>query len=499
MKRLFLTLSLLVATQWPAYADEPIAEQNAVQPIDHGSTLATSDTSALDTKQPVSSMEIASAISVVLPGAASLPHIARLQKREWETLSALYTARENAPIWAGGEAVLKRTATLTDRLSRADEDGLNPSDYPLPLRISETDSATDRALADIMISASAIAYARDARGARIDLNRLSKLITPKLDLPSSTAVLANLIGSANPGDALAGYNPPQPGYRILREKLAMLRETTASIGEPSNHAVLQASRKPVKTSTAMVAADPVTPYDLMANMERWRWVERDLGDRYIEVNLPEFMLHVVDHGSIIHSTRAIVGKPDTPTPIFSEKMQYLIVNPSWHVPYSIVKKEFLPKLAEDPDYAAKSGYEVTQNGDLVTIRQPPGERNALGFVKFMFPNQHSVYLHDTPTRKLFANTERDYSHGCVRVEDPFSLASVVLDDPKYSTDDLKSLIGKGERVIRLKAPLPVQLTYFTVVPDQTGELHHVGDIYGYDQSVEAALGLGQPRAYAALK
>jgi murein L,D-transpeptidase YcbB/YkuD len=265
------------------------------------------------------------------------------------------------------------------------------------------------------------------------------------------------------------------------------------------HPILQASKKPLKTSTAMVAQDPVTPLDLIANMERWRWVERDLGDRYIEVNLPEFMLHVVDHGKIIHTTRAIVGKPDTPTPLFSEKMQYLIINPSWHVPYSIVKKEFLPKLAEDPDYATKAGYEVSQNGDLVTIRQPPGERNALGFVKFMFPNQHSVYLHDTPTRKLFANTERTYSHGCVRVEEPFALASVVLDDSKYPTDELKALIGKGERVIRLKEPLPVQLTYFTVVPDQTGELHHVGDIYGYDQSVEAALGLGQPRTYAALK
>jgi murein L,D-transpeptidase YcbB/YkuD len=211
------------------------------------------------------------------------------------------------------------------------------------------------------------------------------------------------------------------------------------------------------------------------------------------------MLHVVDHGKIVHTTRAIVGKPETPTPLFSDKMQYLIVNPSWHVPYSIVKKEFLPKLAEDPDYAAKSGYEVTQNGDLVTIRQPPGERNALGFVKFMFPNQHAVYLHDTPTRKLFANTERAYSHGCVRVDDPFSLAAIVLNDPKYTVDGLKAQIGKGEHLIRLAAPLPVQLTYFTVVPDENGELRKVGDIYGYDQSVQAALGLGQPRTYAALR
>ena len=485
MKRLIVTLSLLTISLWPALAaDQGAAPSGAVSSPE---------------KSHVSSADIAAEIATMLPGSLSLPHMAHLQKREWESLSAFYAARDNAPIWMGSDELQARTASLAERLSRADEDGLNPSDYPSPILNHGADTASARALADITLSASAIAYARDARGARLDLARLSKLITPKLDVPNSSAVLANVIGSSNPGNALEAYNPPQPGYRILKEKLAMLRETTASIGESSNPPVLQASKKPLKTTTAMVASNPVTPFDLIANMERWRWVERDLGDRYIEVNLPEFMLHVVDHGTIVHSTRAIVGKPDTPTPIFSEKMQYLIVNPSWHVPYSIVKKEFLPKLAEDPDYAAKAGYEVTQNGDLVTIRQPPGERNALGFVKFMFPNQHAVDLHDTPTRKLFANTERAYSHGCVRVDDPFSLASVVINDPKYSTDELKGLVGKGERVIRLKEPLPVQLTYFTVVPDQTGELHHVGDIYGYDQTVEAALGLGQPRTYAALK
>jgi len=493
VKRLFYTLALLSLLQASAYAADPLEIENKRQlisvigPVTQG------------TIPQLTSSEIATAIGKILPTASNISNMAHLQKHEWETLAAFYLARDNAPIWIGGDGVQTRTTSLSDRLARADEDGLSPSDYPLPKISTDADTAISRAEADIMISASAIAYARDARGARIDLARLSKLITPKLDLPSSSSVLANLIGSANPGDALSAYNPPQAGYRVLKEKLATLREMTASIGETSIHPVLQASKKPLKTSTAMVAQDPVTPFDLIANMERWRWVERDLGDRYIEVNLPEFMLHVIDHGKIIHTTRAIVGKPDTPTPLFSEKMQYLIVNPSWHVPYSIVKREFLPKLAEDPEYAAKAGYEVSQNGDLVTIRQPPGERNALGFVKFMFPNQHSVYLHDTPTRKLFANTERAYSHGCVRVEEPFVLASVVLDDAKYSTDELKALIGKGERVIRLKEPLPVQLTYFTVVPDQTGELHHVGDIYGYDQSVEAALGLGQPRTYAALK
>jgi len=488
VKRLGWMGVFLVAAQLHAFAHDPLQE------IDILPETAPMVAVVNEPAKHIPASEISSAIGILFSSSIARPRMANLPKHEWEALSAFYAARDNAPIWVGGDGLTARTTMVVDRVSRADEDGLTPSDYPLSGVYQAKETAQSAALAEIAVSAAVIAYARDARGARIDLPRLSKLITPKLDLPTPAAVLSNLIGSSNPGETLALYQPQQAGYRLLKAKLGTMREMTASIGQP-----LPASRKPLRTTTAMVAQDPVTPLDLIANMERWRWVERELGDRYIEVNLPEFMLHVVDHGKIVHTTRAIVGKPETPTPLFSDKMQYLIVNPSWHVPYSIVKKEFLPKLAEDPDYAAKSGYEVTQNGDLVTIRQPPGERNALGFVKFMFPNQHAVYLHDTPTRKLFANTERAYSHGCVRVDDPFSLAAIVLNDPKYTVDGLKAQIGKGEHLIRLAAPLPVQLTYFTVVPDENGELRKVGDIYGYDQSVQAALGLGQPRTYAALR
>ena len=180
-------------------------------------------------------------------------------------------------------------------------------------------------------------------------------------------------------------------------------------------------------------------------------------------------------------------------------MQYLIVNPSWYVPYSIIKNEILPKLAEDPDYAAHSGYEIVKDGQTLSVRQPPGERNALGLVKFMFPNQHAVYLHDTPNRKLFSETERSFSHGCVRVADPFSLAGIVLSDPKFTPESLTDMIGKGERMIRLHDPLPVHLIYFTVVPNEGGELQRFGDVYGYDQAVAAALGLSPHRAVATLR
>jgi len=482
MKRLLLTSLLMLVAALPAHA---------VDRLDDGAPLsqAARTEPARDSSQPAS---LAQAIRTLLDDPKTHHGLAALPGKEWQELSTFYADHADMPLWVDGPT--ERLNILIDRLSRADEDGLAPRDYPVPALAEAEPTPMKLAARDIALSAAVVAYARDARGARIDLARLSKLITPRLDLPTASMVLSDLLNASDIDSALQAYNPQQPGYRALKAKLATFHDMTASISVP-----LASSRKPIKTTTAMVADSAITPYDLIANMERWRWVERDLGPKQIVVNLPEFELKLIDHGQVIHQTRAVIGKPDTPTPLFSEKMQYLIVNPSWSVPASIVRKEFLPKLAEDPDFATKAGYEVTQNGDLVTIRQPPGERNALGFVKFMFPNQHAVYLHDTPMRKLFANTDRAYSHGCVRVEDPFALAAVVLNDPRYSEDVLKAMIGKGERVIRLTEPLPVQLTYFTIVADATGELHRFGDVYGYDQAVEAALGLGQPRTYAALR
>jgi len=170
-------------------------------------------------------------------------------------------------------------------------------------------------------------------------------------------------------------------------------------------------------------------------------------------------------------------------------MEYAIVNPSWNVPPSILKNEFLPRLAADPLYAARRGYEVIRRNGQIAIRQPPGERNALGFIKFMFPNQHAVYLHDTPNRSLFSAERRAFSHGCVRVDQPFRLADVVL-GAAWSESRLRSLIGRGERTINLPERLPVHLTYFTTAVDERGALRSIEDLYGVNRRVRVALGLG---------
>jgi murein L,D-transpeptidase YcbB/YkuD len=230
--------------------------------------------------------------------------------------------------------------------------------------------------------------------------------------------------------------------------------------------------------------------EIIANMERWRWMPRDMGHERIEVNIPDYTVRVYRGDEVVHKARVIVGKPKTPTPVFSDAMEFLIVNPYWNVPPSILRNEMLPKLREDPDSLRRMGYEVVRNRDGgISVRQPPGERNALGWIKFMFPNEHAVYLHDTPTRHLFANAKRAYSHGCVRVDQPFALAEIVLGEG-WTEERVKKLKGGGERTVRMPRPLPIHIGYFSAFVDEAGKLQLREDLYGHSQKVKAALGLG---------
>jgi murein L,D-transpeptidase YcbB/YkuD len=215
---------------------------------------------------------------------------------------------------------------------------------------------------------------------------------------------------------------------------------------------------------------------LVANMEMWRWEPRDMGVERIEINIPDYMLRMMEGDNLVHQARVIVGKPDTPTPVFSNAMKYILVNPIWRVPDSIVRKELAPHLAEDPDYLARRGYEVAEIGGHMFVSQPPGEGNALGHVLFMFPNQHAVYLHDTPLRSLFGTARRAYSHGCVRLDQPMRLAELVM-GVGWSAR-LQAMIGSTERTVMLPHPIPIHLEYFTEFVDATGALQEREDIYG---------------------
>lgn len=456
----------------------------------------------------------------------------RLSERERGEIAAAYQAHENRPFWIDGKGWNEAGKRIVAALGRAADDGLSPNDYPLPA--FEASDKDKLALADIRLSALAVLYARDARGGRLEPRRLSKLITPTLYLPSATEVLSELAGATDAGAVLAAYNPPHEGYRRLKDKLAELRQhlddtplvripagPTLKLGMRDERVPLVRARlglgpseEPVfDRSTSLALADfqkkaglpangilsertlaalgkPATVQgeeDIVAQMERWRWLPPDLGVDHIMVNVPEMRVRVIRSGAVVHEARTIIGKPESATPIFSHKMDHVIVNPSWYVPPSILKKEFLPGLAADPDYAAKRGYVVTRTkGGGISVRQPPGERNALGWIKFMFPNEHAVYLHDTPNRRLFANEKRAFSHGCVRVENPFALADQVL-GPEWTTERLKKLIGSGERRINLPQPLPIHLVYNTIVVGADGKITRFDDVYGFHRLVRQAL------------
>ena len=253
------------------------------------------------------------------------------------------------------------------------------------------------------------------------------------------------------------------------------------------------------------------------NLERWRWLPADLGRRHVEVNIAGFDVRVVEDGQVVRRHRAVVGRQYRQTPIFSGTMTYLVLAPYWHVPPTIAAVDKLPLIKADPgiltaqrmtlldqhtsqvvdpasvDWAGLTGAEFNRR---YRLRQDPGPSNALGGVKFMFPNRHNVYLHDTPTRELFARASRSFSSGCIRVEDPLELAAYLLaDQPEWTPSRIGEVVAAGvERSIRLTRPLPVHLLYWTAWADEDGVVHFREDIYGRDRTVHQALAADPPGA-----
>ena len=248
---------------------------------------------------------------------------------------------------------------------------------------------------------------------------------------------------------------------------------------------------------------------IVLNMERARWLPPHLGDKHVFVNMAGFELDVVEYGAIDMTMRVIVGKTYRQTPVFSGQISYLEFNPYWTVPYSIATKDILPKAKRDPTYLVNQGIRVFNGGSEVsalsvdwtaldrgnfpyTLRQDPGQQNALGRVKFMFPNRFAVYLHDTPSRSLFSRTVRTLSSGCIRVEKPLELAADLLDEDGWSMERIRATIDSGRRTVaRLPVPVPVHLTYVTAWAGEGGSINFRKDVYGRDKRLARALFAGR--------
>lgn len=244
---------------------------------------------------------------------------------------------------------------------------------------------------------------------------------------------------------------------------------------------------------------------LLLNMERSRWVPDDLQGDYILVNIPEYRLHVNRDTNLLFSMNVVVGKEGTETVIFNGVLSTIVFCPYWNVPQSIILKEMLPILKRNPNYLLAKDMEVLKNGKVVhpasinwssfntsvpvQIRQRPGPKNSLGHIKFLFPNQYSIYLHDTPSRYLFNNTGRTYSHGCIRIADPVKLATFLLrDQPEWTPEKIENAMYAGkEHFVKLTLKVPVFVSYFTAWVDRSGKVNFRKDIYGHDKKLASEL------------
>ena len=454
-------------------------------------------------------------------------------------VEAFYRDRGFAPLWVGNNAALPRTKDAIAFLRGVGADGLDPDDYPTP---GFADSSPDKLAADeLKLTNSVLTFARHASTGRVAFSRVSGSVYFDLKSPAASDMLAKLAAATNVRDALDAFNPQHPAYKALKAQLAAARQPAAGRTEQrprprradpaSRHErprvpilrerLKRRRRNSLRYDDEIVAAvkrfqeqselnpdgsvGPNTVAKLngesrldqtdtiIANLERWRWLPHDLGATYVMVNVPDYTLKVVDHGKTVWSTRIVVGKPGKySTPLLTETMKYITVNPTWNVPPSIIRNEYLPALQQDPGALARIGLRMGRNADgSLRIYQPPGEKNALGRIRFNFPNRFLVYQHDTPDKNLFEKSARAYSHGCMRVQNPDQYAETLLSitqpEDHYTTARIHSLYGHGERTINFKKQIPVYITYQTAFVDDGGQLQTRADIYGLDKEIASVL------------
>lgn len=476
-----------------------------------------------------------------------------------------YGAREFSPVWVTKAKPNDKAQAARDLLRGADRDGLIPDDYlagvtPLPDKFAD---AGEAAQFEISMSDAILHFLGDLRTGRVSPSRLDPDLFVANAVIDRRAALDAIATAADLRSVVTAYTPANPVYRNLRDSLAAYRRVAAAGDWPTvpdgpkltlgdsgprvsalrarlaatidllgsgiesetfDDALKQATIVFQKrhgldpdgvVGRATIAALNVSVdariEQIMLNMERWRWMPDDLGERHVLVNIAAFSLQGIENGRIRSEMRVVVGKQYRRTPVFSDRISYLELNPFWHVPPKIAANDVLPKIIADPNYVASAGFSVldgwganAQTLDPAAInwsalgpgrfpyklRQNPGPQNALGSVKFMFPNKHDVYLHDSPARELFGRTLRTFSSGCIRVERPLDLAAFVLNnqtDWEDRTDIQQAIAGKDTRIVRLATPVPVHLTYFTAWTSEDGTVNFRQDIYDRDSALAKAL------------
>ena len=414
-----------------------------------------------------------------------------------DAVVAFYNARGEA-VWMTDMGFSSEAQAAIDEILKADDWGLSSSAFDLPSAGDLPDSADEQALGEIKLDLAILRYARYARGGRTDPDKLKNVdMTPTFRDPK--IVLTEVAAAPEPDAYLQSLHPKHEQFQRLHQALLKARAESEA------------------------GAKPRDMQRIIVNMERWRWMPENLGDLYLQLNIPEFMMYVVKNGKTIHSEKIVVGKPVYATPIFSADLKSIVFNPEWTVPSTIIREDLLPRLrggggglfGSNTSILKQHQLNVNYNGKRVdpssidwnrvnmgaiSFTQAPGPTNVLGKVKFLYPNRHSVYMHDTIKRNLLDLTVRSEGHHCPRVANPGKVAAVVLaEDQGLPQAEVDKLLAKGYNSgVSLRHRVPVHTTYFTAVVDEEGKVKSFADVYSLDGGVAAAiLGKGaQPAAVA---
>ncbi len=474
---------------------------------------------------------------------------------DWQRLREFYAANDYAPVWVDIKGPLARAGVLRNTLENAATEGLEPQTYAVETltRLWPSRLPASMAQLELRLTNALLAYSVDVSYGRFDPQQVDPLWHITRPTVDPLDLLRNIVANEDMQAALQALPPSQPGYKRLRAALARYHEIARNGGwsplaagpllefgayhrevtflrhrlrlegdlalrpirdeEFFDRAVEHAVERfqvryglkmdgVVGPATRGAMNIPVKQrIDLIKlNMERWRWLPRQLGQRYIMVNTAGFELAAYENQEPQFTMWVIIGRPDWQTPVLNGKLHTVVFNPYWTVPRNIALKELIPKQRRNPDFFRKRGIRVYRNGSEqdprsidwnridpdylpYILRQDPGPSNPLGRIKFLFSNQHEIYLHDTPRQTLFNQTRRAFSHGCVRVEDPLQLASFVLGtDYDWDEDKIRTMMAADERVeVAVKQPVQIYLVYWTAWVAEDGGVFFRPDIYERDQ------------------
>jgi L,D-transpeptidase YcbB len=406
-------------------------------------------------------------------------------------LEAYYGALSGSPAWITGMGFSAKAQALIAEIEKARDWGLDPGAFDMPASSELPATAEAQAVAELKLALAALKYARFARGGRLTPSRVSPLFDQRPELRDPNTVVVELAQASDPGLYLRALHPRNEQFEGLRQALIKaIAKAKARGSKPERDAAVQR---------------------LIVNMERWRWLPSHLGAYYVWNNIPAFTTRVVKDGKSIYVEKSIVGQVKYATPIFSAHMNSIVFNPDWTVPETIMIEDLQPRLRQrapngGPDLSVlrNNQLSVSLQGRAIdpasvdwsranirsyTFTQEPGSTNVLGVLKFNFPNRHAIYMHDTLQPELFRQNVRTLSHGCIRVNQPDRLATLLLAaDKGWSASRVKDLIARGRNnAVALNRSVPVHLTYFTVAFDGVGQMRTYSDVYGLDKKMAASL------------